>query len=365
MTCQSTNYIKVFRGDDTNWNGQNLLNFVVSSQTANLATMTARFIVGEIVFDNISLSNQGAFSINLTHDQTSRLPWGLNEAILQILDSQERIKTVSNTIPLYITNQLFEEQTGVIRVNVPEGSPVDITLQVGVAYATQEALDLEIGARQQLQAQLQTKQAVLVSGTNIKTINNNSILGSGDLSIDSLPSQSGNSGKFLTTDGTDASWATVDALPVQTGNNGKFLTTNGSSASWAALPEVDIDGNSITKNSDNELQAVAVIEQNNSYPIKEWVGTKQEYDSIQNKDSRTRYEVTDETDATSIVVDSALSNSSENPLQNKAIYTAMQAKQDVSNLVTSVSSSSTDAQYPSAKLFYDTCGDIETLINAL
>lgn len=35
------------------------------------------------------------------------------------------------------------------------------------------------------------------------------------------------------------------------------------------------------------------------------------------------------------------------------------------NLVTSVSSSSTDSQYPSAKLFYDTCGDIETLINAL
>lgn len=39
--------------------------------------------------------------------------------------------------------------------------------------------------------------------------------------------------------------------------------------------------------------------------------------------------------------------------------------QQVGNLVTSVDSSSTDSQYPSAKLFYDTCGDIETLINAL
>ena len=39
--------------------------------------------------------------------------------------------------------------------------------------------------------------------------------------------------------------------------------------------------------------------------------------------------------------------------------------QTKSNLVTSVSAASTDAQYPSAKLFYDTCGDIETLINAL
>lgn len=39
--------------------------------------------------------------------------------------------------------------------------------------------------------------------------------------------------------------------------------------------------------------------------------------------------------------------------------------QTTSNLVTSVSSVSTDTQYPSAKLFYETCGDIESLINAL
>lgn len=40
-------------------------------------------------------------------------------------------------------------------------------------------------------------------------------------------------------------------------------------------------------------------------------------------------------------------------------------KQSISNLVTSVSSSSTDSQYPSAKLFYDTCGDIESAINTI
>lgn len=54
-----------------------------------------------------------------------------------------------------------------------------------------------------------TYQSLLVSGTNIKTINSQSILGSGDLTVDGLPSQTGQSGKFLTTDGTDASWATV------------------------------------------------------------------------------------------------------------------------------------------------------------
>jgi len=38
--------------------------------------------------------------------------------------------------------------------------------------------------------------------------------------------------KFLKGDGT---WATVDALPSQTGNSGKYLTTNGSAASWVSL----------------------------------------------------------------------------------------------------------------------------------
>jgi hypothetical protein len=59
-----------------------------------------------------------------------------------------------------------------------------------------------------------------------------------------LPSMSSNSGKFLTTDGTNSSWATVDALPDQTGNSGKYLTTDGTDPSWATL---DTDANSTTK----------------------------------------------------------------------------------------------------------------------
>ena len=58
---------------------------------------------------------------------------------------------------------------------------------------------------------LSDKQDTLVSGTNIKTINNTTILGSGNIDTTELPSQTSNSGKFLTTDGTDPSWGTVPA----------------------------------------------------------------------------------------------------------------------------------------------------------
>lgn len=75
-----------------------------------------------------------------------------------------------------------------------------------------------------------------VTTSGLKTINGESILGTGNIDTAGLPSQTGQSGKFLTTNGTDASWATVDVLPSQTSQSGKFLTTNGTAVSWANIP---------------------------------------------------------------------------------------------------------------------------------
>jgi len=58
-------------------------------------------------------------------------------------------------------------------------------------------------------------QPLLVSGSNIKTINGASILGNGNLTLDGLPSQTGQSGKFLTTNGTDASWAETTKITIR------------------------------------------------------------------------------------------------------------------------------------------------------
>ena len=78
--------------------------------------------------------------------------------------------------------------------------------------------------------------------------------------VDALPSQGGNNGKYLTTDGSASSWSSISlssnvtgTLPItsggtgqtganaafnalapsQTSNSGKFLTTNGTDTSWA------------------------------------------------------------------------------------------------------------------------------------
>jgi hypothetical protein len=48
----------------------------------------------------------------------------------------------------------------------------------------------------------------------------------------------GSTGQVLTkVSGTDyaTQWSTIDALPSQTGNSGRYLTTNGSTASWQVV----------------------------------------------------------------------------------------------------------------------------------
>jgi hypothetical protein len=47
-----------------------------------------------------------------------------------------------------------------------------------------------------------------------------------------IPSMTSNSGKFLTNNGSVASWGVVSQVPSVTGNSGKYLYTDGSTASW-------------------------------------------------------------------------------------------------------------------------------------
>ena len=99
-------------------------------------------------------------------------------------------------------------QTGTGTKFVMDNTPTLITPVLGVATATS------------------------INGT---TIPSSKTLVATDSTAYVVPSQTGNSGKYLTTDGTTSSWGAVDALPSQTGNSGKYLTTNGTAAAWASI----------------------------------------------------------------------------------------------------------------------------------
>jgi hypothetical protein len=83
-----------------------------------------------------------------------------------------------------------------------------------------------------------------------------------DLIFDgTLPSQTGNSGKYLTTNGSVAAWSFVDGLPSQTGNAGEFLITNGTAASWS---------NTITANTTSSVAIIAKGIASQTANLQEW-----------------------------------------------------------------------------------------------
>ena len=99
-------------------------------------------------------------------------------------------------------------QTGTGSTFVMDTSPTLVTPNIGVATATS------------------------VNGTTIPA---SKTLVATDSTQYVVPSQTGNSGKYLKTDGSVSSWQTVDSLPSQAGNAGKFLTTDATTASWAVV----------------------------------------------------------------------------------------------------------------------------------
>jgi len=130
MTDAPEQVIKIYRGDDTDWNGETLLNFTVTADF-DISDFTAEFLLGGITKKNISLADGGNFEVNFSHEETAQMPWGLNKGILKIFDADKRIKTVTNDILFWVTNEPVGEQTESIIVPVPETSPIQISLQIG------------------------------------------------------------------------------------------------------------------------------------------------------------------------------------------------------------------------------------------
>jgi hypothetical protein len=138
------------------------------------------------------------------------------------------------------------EITDIIAAQVsfsPSGTIVATNVQAALAELDSETQNALSGKQPNLPSQIgQAGQFLSTNGTTLDW-------------TEPLPSQTGNAGEFLTTNGSVASWATVDALPPQAGNAGEFLTTDGSVASWTPL---QTDANSTTKGMYEHAHTITV-----------------------------------------------------------------------------------------------------------
>lgn len=484
MNCNcEKEYIYIFKGDDTNWNNEQFLTVNITSQSVDLSSMTAKFILGNFA-QTYSLADS-TFKVDLTHAVTSVYSYGPIDGIIQILDSEGRIKTVTNTIPFYVTNKVIDEQDAVYNAEVSPNSPLDIEITLGYGIVAWGTITGNLNDQLDLKAALYSKVSKIGDTMTGDLVMDNAAVDFGDFKVEAengkakiegeqyglrVDTTNGLGAVLLTTRGTGnvlttldtkhtynpngldpisgkgvaqaistkqdtlttaqltavnsgidsakvAQIATntqnitneatarenadnglqtqIDALSAASdvkdivgtyaelqnydtstlGNNdiikvlndsthegapsyyrwstatqtftyigsesasytkaqadAKFETITDAAQTYSTKSELTTglatkastaDGATIVDNGTN-ISTVAVKEQNNALAIKQWVGTKAQYDAIVTKDANTIYTVIDDPDTQAIIVDSALSSTSTNPVQNKAIYAALQ-----------------------------------------
>ena len=147
---------------------------------------------------------------------------------------------------------------------------------------------------------LTTKQNVLVSGGNIKTINGQSIVGSGNLIIEGGGGGIGDIDEITITV-NDQAQMQAEGLIEQNKRDAKFDWV-GTKAEYEALTEIhddwiyyitddyvsgsDIDDISIKRNDVNDLEATGVINQaDKTRAVKMWTGTSEEFEALKNKNA--------------------------------------------------------------------------------
>ena len=235
-------------------------------------------------------------------------------------------------------------------------------------YQTKANLDTALATKAD-KSSLASKQDKLVSGTNIKTINNQSILGSGNISIESGTSITVDSALSTTSENpvqnkvitntlqTKANASDIPTKVSQLENDSKFATqeavvqglaTKADKDSLTSL-ESDITNLQTTVgNQDKSIIANAQAIQGKQDKLVSGTNIK----TINNQSILGSGNISIEGGGSTVVVDDALSDTSENPVQNKVITTkvnsletSLGSKANASDIPTKVSQLENDSTY--------------------
>ena len=234
-------------------------------------------------------------------------------------------------------------------------------------YQTKANLDTALATKAD-KSSLASKQDKLVSGTNIKTINDQSILGSGNISIEStsitvdsaLSTTSENpvQNKVVTEAlQTKANASDIPTKVSQLENDSKFATQTAVATGLATKADKDsltsLEGSVSTLettvgNQDKSIIANTQAIQNKQDKLVSGTNIK----TINNQSILGSGNISIEGGGSAVVVDNALSDTSENPVQNKVITTrvtsiesSLASKANASDIPTKVSQLENDSTY--------------------
>lgn len=122
--------ILIHKGDDTIFGPQEKFITFIFETELDLTGWKAQFKLGGFtkVIEDIS-SKQ--FDITISHSTTVQLPLGELNGSVVLIDNNNRIKTIINTIPFVVTKDVIEQQYETIDLTIPKSSGVDIKMRIG------------------------------------------------------------------------------------------------------------------------------------------------------------------------------------------------------------------------------------------
>lgn len=103
MTNQDTPFY-LYKGDDTAFDGANVIQFVISSDTTDLSRFSGFFQLGD--FKQVANITDGTMRVEIGRSYTSKFLLGPMNGIFKLVDKLGRVKTVTNTIKFYITDDV-------------------------------------------------------------------------------------------------------------------------------------------------------------------------------------------------------------------------------------------------------------------
>ena len=235
-------------------------------------------------------------------------------------------------------------------------------------YQTKANLDTALATKAD-KSSLASKQDKLVSGTNIKTINSQSLLGSGNISIEAGSSITVDSALSTTSENpvqnkvitntlqTKANASDIPTKVSQLENDSKFATQTAVATGLATKADKDsltsLEGSVSTlettvRNQDKSIIANAQAIQGKQDKLVSGTNIK----TVNNQSLLGSGNISIEGGGSTIVVDDALSDTSENPVQNKVITTrvtsiesSLASKANASDIPTKVSQLENDSTY--------------------
>lgn len=159
---------------------------------------------------------------------------GVTSAVQTQIDSKLAISTAASTYAPLISPTFTGTVTLPYSTSIGGVSAIEIVYLDGVTSNIQTQLDGKAALASPAFTGTPTAPTA-VSGTSTTQVATTAFVQQVALN-NQLPLQTGNTGKYLTTDGTDASWAIIpEEIPTQTGQSGKYLTTDGTDVSWGTV----------------------------------------------------------------------------------------------------------------------------------